>query len=138
VRLIPVDPDNETHLKALYDLLAERTPEQSISHKRMPTWEEHCAFVASEPYEAWYVGVHETGVILGAVYLTRANEVGVAIRSDFRGRDHGILAVYHLMRKHGPRRYLANINPANGVSAAMFRKLGFKLVQHTYALEPAA
>jgi hypothetical protein len=38
----------------LFDLLRERTPEQSISHKVMPTFDEHSAFYHSIPYAAWY------------------------------------------------------------------------------------
>ena len=38
----------------LHQLLEEREPEANISHKAMPSWEEHVRFVESKPYEAWY------------------------------------------------------------------------------------
>jgi hypothetical protein len=39
----------------LYVLLEQRTPEQSISHRKMPTLPEHRAFIKSKPYLAWYL-----------------------------------------------------------------------------------
>ena len=48
--------------RVLYELLAERNPEQNISHKAMPSFDEHCAFVASKPYQAWYLIVDDTDV----------------------------------------------------------------------------
>jgi RimJ/RimL family protein N-acetyltransferase len=147
VRLIPVDPGNETHLKVLYDLLAERTPEQSISHKGLPTWEEHCAFVRSmgvaHPvsdqwgYKVWRLIEEEGAGFVGAVYLTCRNEIGIFVFKAYQRKGYGSRAVRSLMDEHRGR-LLANINPANEASAAMFSKLGFRLVQHTYALEPEA
>lgn len=100
----------------------------------MPTPEEHAAFVASGPYQAWYLidDGHDT---VGAVYLTRADEIGVSIFERFQGRGFGSSAVLMLMGMHGKRRYLANVNPENEKSAAMWRKLGLTHVQDTYALE---
>jgi RimJ/RimL family protein N-acetyltransferase len=39
------------------------------------------------------------------------------------------------MKEWGGGQFYANINPANEPSRKMFEKLGFRLVQHTYALE---
>jgi RimJ/RimL family protein N-acetyltransferase len=117
--------------QVLWDLLAERTPEQSISHKWMPTPEEHEAFVKSRPYLAWYlIEVH--GCIRGACYLSKQREIGVAVLKDFRGSGFGHRAVQLLMGRH-PGKFLANVNPANIPSANLFKSLGFGLIQHTYA-----
>lgn len=115
----------------LYDLLRERTPEQSISHKQMPTMSEHCAFMASNPYLAWYV--IETGhhVPVGQVYLTERDEIGVAVCAAFQGHGIGPLATVEIMKLHPRERYLANVAPKNEKSLAMFGSLGFKLIQLT-------
>ena len=34
----------------LYELLSERDPVANISHKQMPTYDEHIRFVTSKPY----------------------------------------------------------------------------------------
>ena len=116
--------------RVLYALLAERRPSESISHRAMPTWEEHIKFVESRPYEAWYfIDNSET---VGTCYLSKQNEIGVFIFEKFRGRGHGTWAIGAIMARHGKRRYLANINPRNLGSAKLFANLGFRLIQHTY------
>ena len=40
-------------IKSLYELLARRT--HNISHKEMPTFEQHCDFVKSDPYRVWFL-----------------------------------------------------------------------------------
>lgn len=139
VRLIPVDPADSAHLRVLYNLLAEREPSASISHKKMPPWDEHVAFVRSLPYEAWYffqvAGVPQL-MPEGATYLTRQGEIGIGVFRAVQRYGYGADAVQLLMQQHGPRRYLANIAPANDASRRMFEKLGFNTIQHTLALEP--
>lgn len=116
----------------LFNLLKEREPHQNISHKRMPTWEEHCAFVHSRPYEHWYMFTSAGGFLAGAVYLSKQREIGVGVLKAHRGQGLGRAAVVELMRLH-PGRFLANINPANEASAKLFKSLGFNIIQHTYA-----
>jgi cyclase len=109
----------------LYDLLAERTPEQSISHKEMPTYERHLAFVIGSPYYAWYL-ITTDDTVVGAIYLTRQWEIGIGIFRAHQRRGYARQAIEKLMDLHGRNgRYLANINPANEASIALFRKLGF-------------
>jgi hypothetical protein len=38
----------------LHQLLEERDDTANISHKAMPSWDEHVRFVESKPYQAWY------------------------------------------------------------------------------------
>lgn len=115
----------------LYSLLKERQPHQNISHKRMPTWDEHLAFIDSRPYLHWYA-IHAYGMLAGAVYLSKQREIGVGVLKAHRGQGLGRAAVVELMRLH-PGRFLANINPANEESAKLFKSLGFNIIQHTYA-----
>jgi RimJ/RimL family protein N-acetyltransferase len=139
MKLTPVDPDNEAHLRVLYDLLEERPAHANISHKKMPTWQNHCRFVANARvhggYDDWCVIENEDGIV-GAVYLTARNEIGIAILREFQRHHHGSDAIVMMMLKHGERKYLANISPANEASLKMFERLGFKTIQHTLALEP--
>ena len=128
----------------LYRLLAERSPEQSISHKEMPSWEKHVEFVESRPYLCWYMVEVVTECvdfalvteIAGAVYLSHNREIGIGIFKQYRGNGYGKSAVKMLMAKH-PGRFLANVAPCNAPSIGMFRDLGFGHIQNTYALEAA-
>ena len=118
----------------LFALLAERTPDVSISHKVMPRWEDHSAFVDSHPYAYWRL-IDVDGDIKGMVYLTKANEIGVQIFKAHRHNGYGAKAVKMLMEECGPRTYLANINPRNRISQDMFENMGFSLCQLTYRCE---
>lgn len=138
--------------KILYDLLIERTPEQSISHKEMPSYEQHQAFVRSQPYLAWYL-IEEAEIIyrdgaspyaagiesgpvsyVGSVYLTRLREVGIFVFEQYKHSGYGTKALAEIRRLH-PGRILANINPTNTESRLFFQKHGAKLIQLTYELE---
>jgi RimJ/RimL family protein N-acetyltransferase len=120
----------------LYTLLEERTPEQSISHRKMPPWRGHVRFFKSRPYRAWYL-IKTRGEFVGAVYLSRADEIGIFVLRKFQGSGLGPKAVHALMKAHPRRRYLANVNPANKASDGMFRRLGFSHLQTTYELRHA-
>lgn len=109
----------------LYDLLEERKPHESISHRGMPTFEKHQRFVASRPYDAWYI-VESGDDAVGACYLTHAGEIGIGILREFRGKGYAKAAITELMRLHPRGEYLANINPHNLVSLKLFESIGFK------------
>lgn len=120
----------------LFHWLGQRTPEQSISHKAMPPWSQHVAFVRSMPYAAWYLiyTEDENGIrAIGNIYLTHKREVGIHIDAAERGRHAGEEALAQFRALH-PGPLLANINPANEGSVAFFVKHGAKLIQHTYEL----
>jgi RimJ/RimL family protein N-acetyltransferase len=135
MKLIPISehPDSAA---ILFDLLLERDETVNISHKKMPTWEQHLNFIASSPYKCWYL-VEVESAIVGNVYLTHANEIGVFLFKEHQHRGYGASAVTELIEHHGPGIFLANINPANEFSQRMFERLGFRFVQKTYKLEVA-
>jgi RimJ/RimL family protein N-acetyltransferase len=133
VRLIDVYQGPAGHA-VLWQLLSERTPEVNISHKAMPTWEQHVAFVASKPYQHWYMVDAGEDDFVGAVYLTHQREIGVGILKRYQGRQYGPMAVRLLMERH-PGRFLANVSPRNFRSQELFREMGFQILQFTYELK---
>lgn len=129
-----VDPESKYDLAKLYDLLEERQPYQAISHKEMPTFNQHTKFVQSKPYKVWYIIAGYGGRVLGSIYISKQDEIGISVFEDYIGKGVGGAAVKELMRKHdGP--FLANINPKNTASIKFFESLGFKLLQVTYEKE---
>jgi len=118
----------------LYQLLEERPAEANISHKAMPTYDAHCAFVASRPYSAWYLVV-DGGLSVGAIYLSRLDEIGIAISREMQGRGYAQVAIIELMEKHPRKRYLANVAPGNEASHKLFGRMG-KVIQSTYEVLP--
>jgi len=133
--------------RILYELLQERPPEANISHRQMPSYEAHKAFVASRPYKAWYLiedrpETYEAAFFelqrlerVGSVALTRANEVAVAIFATHQRKGYAFRAVTLLRERH-PGPLLANVAPGNTRSHALFLKLGARVIQHTYQLPP--
>jgi len=118
----------------LYDLLKERHPSANISHKKMPSFEQHVKFVMSKPYSKWYV-IEEFKNNVGSIYLTKDNEIGIFIKKDLRGKGIASKAIKLLIEKHPRSRYLANVNPKNKKSIQFFKNQKFHLIQHTYELE---
>lgn len=119
-------PDYETEsYDLLYQLLAERQPEESISHRAMPSFKAHVDFVRSRPYVAWYVVVRGDKAV-GACYLTSRGEVGIGILREHRGKGLAKDALMLLFGLHPRHEYLANINPHNLVSLKLFESIGFK------------
>lgn len=138
VNLGPVE-DQPIPLAVLYKLLSQRLPEESISHRKMPTWEQHTAFVRSRPYALWKLVLVSDGLGLravGAVYMTHRRELGVAILRGERRKGYAEAALRALRRIAGPGTMLANINPENGASLRLFAKLGGRTIQHTMEVPP--
>lgn len=130
MRLVDVQ-DSPAAPKLLYQLMEERTPEINISHRALPDWDSHLAFIASPPYDAWYL-VEQDGDAVGAIYLSKTSEIGVFILAAHRGRGFGKQAIGLLMQAHPRDRFLANINPVNSRSIELFESLGFQHIQNTY------
>lgn len=137
MELIPVE-SRENAADLLYQLLWERDGEGvNISHGATPPFETHKAFVANHPYQGWYL-IEDDGVVVGSIYLTQppepsvaGNEIGIFIFKAHQRKGYAREAIRMLMDKHGPRTYLANINPANEKSLALFEAEGFALCQYT-------
>lgn len=127
---------DQLDLMLLYELLQERPPEANISHREMPTYEQHRQFVTRRPYEAWYAieqKAGEEGLRAGAIYLTRQREVGIFLLRIFHGNGWAREAL-RLLREQHPGPLLANVAPGNERSHAFFKAAGGRVIQHTYEL----
>ena len=124
---------DEKDVQFLYNLLEERKPVTYITHKKMPTYEEHVNFVKSSPYSKWYI-IEVDGERAGSIYLTKQNEIGIFLNEGLQEKGIGSNALNVLISKNPDLRYLANINPENKKSIKFFKKLGFTLIQYTYEL----
>ena len=126
-------PDNvfnsmnyEQHVKFLYKLLKQREPHQNISHKELPPYHAHQAFVGSKPYLEWNI-VYADDEMVGAFYLTRDYEIGIFVDREKRGKGMGDYALKWLLDNLRGRPVYANINPNNERSIKFFMTHGFKL-----------
>lgn len=116
----------------LYELLKKRHPNENISHRALPSLEEHKRFFYSKPYLQWRLIEIEKNKFAGAIYLTRASEIGIHLFPEHQGKGYGPKAIQMMMLVGGRQRYLANISVKNKKSAKTFEKLGFEHIQNTY------
>ena len=119
----------------LYTLLSERLPEESISHKGMPSLEMHYAFIDCHPYKEWYIILDEDYEMVGTIYITNNNEIGVAIKKEHRLKGYAKAAIIKILTKYSNEQFYANINPLNQKSIDMFKKLSFNHIQNTYRIK---
>ena len=126
-------PVSKSDYRFLYDLLMERDTRVNISHKKMPTYNQHVSFVSAKPYSKWYVILYRVNKV-GSIYLTSQNEIGIFIKKSFQNKQIGDIALRKLIQKNPKKRYLANVNPKNKKSIRFFKNNGFKLIQYTFEL----
>ena len=131
--LVKLKTVSKSDYRFLYNLLMERDTKANISHKKMPTYNQHVSFVSAKPYSKWYVILSDTNKA-GSIYLTSQNEIGIFIKKSFQGKQLGNIALHKLIQKNPKKRYLANVNPQNKKSMYFFKNNGFKLIQYTFEL----
>jgi len=133
--MIDIQPVTFKDMEFLYELLKERTPDMSITHRSMPTFDEHVKFWDTTDYKEAYIIDHFNRP-RGMIYLTKNYEVGIFIKQGYKFQGLGTKALELLLEKNGGKRILANINPKNEDSRDFFIKHGFKHIQNTYEYVP--
>lgn len=123
--------------KILFELLGERTKDQSISHKSMPTWEQHVAFLRSKPYLCHWL-IEDSPGFVGSIYVTKNYEIGVSIFKRYQRRGYARSAIFDVMARFPGRTLLANVSPRNAASIKLWESLGFRHLQSTFALDRKA
>jgi len=103
---------NNSDAKFLFDLLDQRDPHANISHKKMPSYDEHIIFIKSKPYTKWYI-ILKSKEKVGSIYLSKQNEIGIFLLRNFQRKNIGNSALTQLIKKNPRKRFLANINPKN-------------------------
>jgi RimJ/RimL family protein N-acetyltransferase len=126
------------YLKELYEMLKERLdePDTNISHKSLPSWENHIDFVNSDPYKFYDMIVFSDDPrhVIGYIYVTYNNEIGIHIKKVHRGNGYGTTALMKMLDAYPFDAFFANINPKNTRSIELFESLGFTLIQQTYKI----
>ena len=74
-KVIPTDADIDN----LYALLEKR--KHPISHAKMPDFNQHAEFVSNHPYQKWWI-VRKENELIGSVYITTENAVGINLTCD--------------------------------------------------------
>tara|TARA_Y100001936_G_scaffold52653_1_gene51159 strand:+ start:28651 stop:29061 length:411 start_codon:yes stop_codon:yes gene_type:complete len=128
---IELKPVTDNDIEFLYELLKEREGIINISHKKLPSFPEHEAFVKNSPYQFWEI-IWNDNERIGNIYLTDRDELGIFIKKKFQSMGSGSIALQKFLKKTGKKRFLANVNPTNYKSIQFFGKNGFTHIQNTY------
>jgi asparagine synthase (glutamine-hydrolysing) len=122
-RLKKVD---KSDFKFLYELLQNKNKFQNISHKKIPTYDEHVKFIMQEPYTNWYIITSVFGKI-GAVYLSKNNEIGLNISKKYDSYFIKKEVFQQIMEKNPREKFFVNINPKNNQMREFLEKFNFSL-----------
>ena len=118
----------------LYELLKNKDPNANISHKKMPSYDEHVEFVMSKPYTNWYVIEYDKKNV-GSIYLSKQDEIGISINNDYEYDQIVKSALKLLMKLNQRKRYLANVGPKDVKSQEFLLKNGFTGLEYVYELK---
>ena len=118
----------------LYDLLKNKDPNANISHKKMPSYDEHVKFVMSKPYTNWYIIEYEKKNV-GAIYLSKQDEIGISINNDYEYDQIVKPALELLMKLNQRNRYLANTSSKDVRSQEFLLKNGFTSLEYVYEMK---
>ena len=117
----------------LYDLLKNKDPNTNISHKKMPSYDEHVKFVMSKPYTNWYI-IEYDKMKVGAIYLSKQDEIGISVSNDYEYDQIAKPALKLLMKLNQRKRYLANTSPKDVRSQEFLLKNGFTGLEYVYEM----
>ena len=117
----------------LYDLLKNKDPNANISHKKMPSYDEHVKFVMSKPYTNWYIIEYEKKNV-GAIYLSKQDEIGISVSNDYEYDQIVKPALKLLMKLNQRKRYLANTSPKDVRSQEFLLKNGFTGLEYVFEM----
>jgi len=117
----------------LYDLLKNKDPNANISHKKMPSYDEHVKFVMSKPYTNWYIIEYDKKNV-GAIYLSKQDEIGISVSNDYEYDQIVKPALKLLMKLNQRKRYLANTSPKDVRSQEFLLKNGFTGLEYVFEM----
>ena len=118
----------------LYELLKNRDRNANISHKKMPSYDEHVEFVMSKPYTNWYI-IECDKKNVGSIYLSKRDEIGISINNDYEYEQIAKTVLKLLMKLNPRKRYLAHVNPKDVRTQEFLLKNGFAGLEYVYEMK---
>ena len=130
---LKLKPVTKNDVLFLYDLLKTRESLANISHKKMPSYDEHVNFILSNPYPIWYIIEYE-GKKIGSVYLSKQDEIGISLVDNSLYDKIGKSVIKLLIKNNPRKRYLAKVSPQNKKLQNFFVNNGFIGLEYTYEI----
>jgi hypothetical protein len=130
----------EDQISTLFHLLQQRN--HVISHKNMPSFQEHSDFVKSHPYRAWYI-VLKDHLPIGSFYISVENNIGINV-VDSNTHQSVDAIIRFVKNNYSPLppiksvrsvAFVINVPFSNDKLIAALDKSGAKKVQITFTID---
>ena len=137
IEFIKVDKFDKSHYEVLFKILNSR--KHNISHERKVNYEDHIAFVKTNPYQDWFL-IKNNDYILGSFYITSDNYIGVSLIDEEKSIYKKIIS--KILREYKPnpqiesvrrKSFCINSNPNNLVLQDALNEIGFIKIQVTFS-----
>ena len=127
---------NKSNLNFLYKLLKSR--EYCISHKELPSFEEHSNFIKNHPYHKWFIVVNLSNLI-GSLYIHKDNSIGLDILKEYEILIPNVLSFLEKRYKPLPyiksvrsKNFFLNLSPQNKRVQDLLISSGYEISQVSY------
>lgn len=125
-------------IETLYQQLAMR--QHKISHSALPSFDEHERFVREHPYRNWSIVIHGEREVMGSVYLTYDNTIGLNLSSEVTREQLGevLNLVYEsyvplpAVKSVRAGYFSLNVPYSNCSMQAALVELGFSEIERTF------
>ena len=123
----------------LYALLKER--KHFISHKKMPSIEDHKQFINNNPYLFWYL-IREDNTLIGSTYIMEDNSIGIDLIVEKMKYFHDV--INFVKEKHKPQppiksvrsgKFFVNVSPFDLLKIEALEKSEARIIQSTYIID---
>ncbi len=109
----------------IYKLIKEfLTTDLSVTFLKLPKYNEFVKTYFKSDYKR-YILVNNNNEKIGFVVLTKDNEIGYFLSSEYQGKGIATKAVKMLLRLHPQKRYFATVHNENKHSINVVTRLGF-------------
>lgn len=116
--------------KFLYQLLKQRPDDECISHRKMPTYPQHCKYLNTFPFFLNII-ILADGKKIGNFYQTARREIGIHVLKKYEYLAEEIVNVILDLASKDKEKIYFNINPKDRRFKSLLTKR-CKLIQHTY------
>ncbi len=136
INLISVDVLSSKHIILLFEHLKKKS--FPISHKNLPSFDEHKEFVLSSPYRFWFF-VEKNGEYLGNCFISYQNCIGLNVITN--KKDDYELILKKILGEFSPlpaikskrtKSFHVNSNPQNKSLKDALRSANMYLLEETY------
>ena len=130
---------NSSKEKFLYELLSERN--LSISHKKLPSYEEHLNFIKNNPYYKWVI-VKQNKILIGSIYINKNNSVSIKLKNKYSHQLEHVLNKFEdtfspqsEIKSYRKEQFFFNVNPNDQLMIKVLESKNYKISQISYQKE---